>query len=149
MTRTLITPLHRPTLLSTLWIVLMFNYIYADVLGLNDPAHLIALESGTIGGLPFSPDKLVAAGLLMQVPIAMVLLSRVLRQTPNRVLNMLAAAFMAVTQVATLFFGTPPTPVYYLFSAIEIILLVVILVVAVAWRRAAPATVPDKALATA
>ncbi|TDW31093.1 DUF6326 family protein [Cryobacterium psychrophilum] len=149
MTRTLITPLHRPTLLSTLWIVLMFNYIYADVLGLNDPAHLIALESGTIGGLPFSPDKLVAAGLLMQVPIAMVLLSRVLRQTPNRVLNMLAAAFMAVTQVATLFFGTPPTPVYYLFSAIEIILLVVILVVAAAWRRTAPATVPDKALATA
>ncbi len=149
MTRMLLTPLSRPTLLSTLWIVVMFNYIYADVLGLNDPAHLVALESGTIGGLPFSPDKLVAAGLLMQVPIAMVLLSRVLRQTPNRVFNMVAAAFMALTQVATLFFGTPPTPVYYLFSAIEIIVLVVILAVAAAWRRTTSVAVPDTALANA
>ncbi len=49
----LLTPLSRPVLLSTLWIALMFNYIYCDVLGLNDPAHLVALESSI-------PDRAVA-----------------------------------------------------------------------------------------
>lgn len=129
----LITPTARPVLLSTLWIVLMLNYIYCDVLGLNDPAHLVALEAGTIGGLPFTPDKLVAAGILMQIPIAMVLMSRLLRRGPNRWFNIITAIVMAVVQVSTLLFGTPPTPVYIFFSAIEVALLVVILALAASW----------------
>lgn len=131
----ILTPITRPVLLSTLWIVLMFNYIYCDVLGLNDPAHLVALESGTIGGLPFTPDKLVAAMALLQIPIAMVLLSRVLTRGVNRWVNVAAAALMAATQVSTLFFGTPPTPLYYFCSAIEIALLLAIIAFSLAWTR--------------
>lgn len=148
MNRFLVSP-SRPSLLSTLWVVLLFNYVYCDVLGLNDPAHLLALQGGTIGGLPFTPDKLVAAGLLMQIPIAMVLVARVVRRGVGRALNVLAAALMAATQVGSLFFGTPPTPVYHLFSAIEIALLIVIALAAITWPHARETLAPGPALTSA
>ena len=127
--------LQRPVLLSTLWIVLTLNYLYCDVLGLNDPAHLIALQNGSLGGLPFSPSALVAAGVLMQIPIAMVLLSRLLKRGLNRGLNAMASVAMIAVQGASLFLGTPPTPVYLFFSVIEIALLLAILFCVITWRR--------------
>lgn len=143
----LLTPLPRPVLLSTLWIVLLFNYLYCDVLGLYDPAHLVDLETGTLGGGPFTPGKLVAAGVLMQIPIAMVLLARVVRHGLNRWINVGAASVMAAVQVSTLFLGTPPTPVYLLFSAIEITLLLAIVVLAASWTRSRERAAHDRALA--
>ena len=132
----LFAPTSRPALLSSLWIVLMFNYLYCDVLGLYDPEHLVALQEGTMGGLPFTPEALVAAGVLMQISIAMVLLSRVLRRGLARGVNIAAANTMGAVQVSTLFFGTPPTPVYIFFSTIEIALAIAIVAVALTWRRA-------------
>ena len=72
----------------------------------------------------------------MQIPIAMVLLSRVLRQGLARWVNVAAATVMGAVQVSTLFFGTPPTPVYAFFSAIEIALAIAIVAIALTWRRA-------------
>ena len=132
----LFAPNTRPALLSTLWVVLMLNYLYCDVLGLYDPHHLVALQEQTIGGVPFTPEALVAAGVLMQIPIAMVLLSRVLRQGLARWVNVATATVMGAVQVSTLFFGTPPTPVYAFFSAIEIALAIAIVAIALTWRRA-------------
>ena len=43
---------------------------------------------------------------------------------------------MGAVQVSTLFFGTPPTPVYAFFSAIEIALAIAIVAIALTWRRA-------------
>ncbi|MQB02482.1 MAG: hypothetical protein GEU78_20115, partial [Actinobacteria bacterium] len=60
----------RKVMLSTLWIVLMFNYLYRDVLGLNDPEHLKAIQSGVVAGIDFTPEFLLAAGVMMQIPIA-------------------------------------------------------------------------------
>ncbi len=129
--------LERPVLLSTLWVVLMLNYIYADVLGLYDPGHLIDLQNGTLGGFPFSPDKLVAAGVLMQIPIGMVLLSRLLPRRVNRWITVFASIVMTVVQVGSLLFGSSPSPVYVFFSVIEIAVLLEIIGVAVTWRRTA------------
>ena len=66
----------------------------------------------------------------------MVLLSRVLRQGLARWVNVAAATVMGAVQVSTLFFGTPPTPVYAFFSAIEIALAIAIVAIALTWRRA-------------
>jgi hypothetical protein len=132
----------RPVILSTLWIALMLNYIYCDVLGLNDPAHLGELRAGTFAGAPFDPMQLVAAGALMQVPIAMVLISRLVRRAPSRWVNIVASALLAATQLITLFVGTPPTPVYVFFSVVEIAIIIVIIVVAATWTRSAEAARP-------
>jgi hypothetical protein len=108
--------------LSTLWVFMLLNYLYCDVLGLFDP------------GLPknLTQDALLAASFLMEIPIAMVLLSRMLKYRPNRWANAVAGAFMAIVQVSTLFVGTAPTAYYVFFSAIEIAGL--LFIVWTAWR---------------
>ena len=83
-------------------------------------------------------DALLAASFLMEIPIAMVLLSRVLKYRPNRWANILAGTFMAVVQVVTLFVGTP-TLYYLFFSAIEIACLLFIVWTAWKWADRAPA----------
>jgi Family of unknown function (DUF6326) len=111
--------------LSTLWVFMLLNYLYCDVLGLFDP------------GMPknMTQDALLAASFLMELPIAMVLLSRALKYRPNRWANVIAGAFMAVVQVSTLFIGTP-TLYYVFFSAIEIASL--LFIVWTAWRWVEP-----------
>jgi hypothetical protein len=111
--------------LSTLWVFMLLNFLYCDVLGSFDP------------GMPknLTQDALLAASFLMEIPIAMVLLSRMLKYRPNRWANVIAGAFMAVVQASTLFVGT--TTVYYVFfSAIEIACL--LFIVWTAWRWAEP-----------
>jgi hypothetical protein len=108
---------------------MLLNYLYCDVLGLFDP------------GLPknLTQEALLAASLLMEIPIAMVVLSRALTYRPNRWANVIAGTFMAVVQVSTLFVGTP-TLYYVFFSAIEIGTLLFIVWTAWRWAEPAPAT---------
>ena len=110
--------------LSTLWVFMLLNFIYADVMGLFDPGM----------SSPMTQESLLAASFVMEIPIAMVLLSRVLKYRPNRLGNVAAGAFMAVVQVSSLFVGTL-TLYYAFFSAIEIPCL--LFIVWTAWRWAA------------
>jgi hypothetical protein len=112
--------------LSTLWVFMLFNYLYCDVLTGFDPTVPRDLNR----------DALLAASFLMEIPIAMVLLSRMLRYRPNRWSNIIAGAFMAVVQVSTLFVGSGPTAYYVFFSAVEIACL--LFIVWTAWRWAEP-----------
>jgi hypothetical protein len=101
--------------LSTLWMFMLLNYLYCDVLGLSDPTVPKDLTQ----------NALLAASALMEIPIAMVLLSRLLDYRSNRWANIVAGAFMTVVQLATLFVGTV-TASYAFFSVIEIATLVAI-----------------------
>jgi phosphoglycerol transferase MdoB-like AlkP superfamily enzyme len=112
--------------LSTLWVFMLLNYLYCDVMGLYDPTVSADL----------SRDALLAASLLMELPILMILMSRMLRDRPNRWANVMAGGFMAVVQAATLFGGSGPTAYYVFFSAIEIACL--LFIVWTAWRWAQP-----------
>jgi threonine/homoserine/homoserine lactone efflux protein len=56
----------------------------------------------------------------MEIPMAMVLLSRVLKYRANRWANIVAGILMTVVQFSTLFLGSSPTPFYLFFSVIEI-----------------------------
>jgi hypothetical protein len=111
--------------LSTLWVFMLFNFLYADVMALFDPG----LRREMTG------EALLAASFLMELPMAMVLLSRTLRYRPNRWANLFAGAFMAVVETCALVLGGL-TPYYAFFSAIEIPCLVFI--VWTAWRWAEP-----------
>lgn len=126
------TTIDRRTLLSTLWIVLLFNYLYCDVLGFFDPAHVAAIQSGTIDGIDIVPAFLVGAGAIMQIPIWMVLLSRIVPRRVGRPVSIAAAAVMIAVQIGSLLDG--PAPVYVFFSIIELGLLIAIIVVAARWR---------------
>jgi hypothetical protein len=108
------------TKLSTLWIFVTLNYLYCDVLGLMDPKTLKEFMAGSVGGIDITQGFLLGASILMEIPMAMVLLSRVLNYRTNRWANIIAGIIMTIVQAASLFFGSSPTPYYLFFSAVEI-----------------------------
>jgi hypothetical protein len=107
-------------ILSTLWIFATLNYLYCDVLGFFDPATLQALITGNAGNIQITSEFLLGAAILMEIPIAMVLLSRVLKYGANRWANIIAGAIMTIVQISSLFFGMAPTNFYIFFSVIEV-----------------------------
>jgi len=127
--------------LSTLWIFAMLNYLYCDVVGLYDSAMLKELMTGHIGAIQFTQRFLLGVSILMEIPIAMVLLSRVLKYRANRRANIIAGTIMTVVQSSSLFFGTPPTIYYLFFSTIEIAC--TLFIVRCAWKWSEPEVSTD------
>ena len=107
------------SLLSTLWTFVTLNYLYCDIAGLMDAAILSQYLAGIVGGMVISSGFLLAAGILMEIPISMVLFSRILKSKGNRNANIIAGIIMTLVQIATLFAG-PVTAYYLFFSIIEI-----------------------------
>ena len=120
--------------LSTLWIFAALNYLYCDVIGLMDPELLPQFLRGHVNGLEFTPGVLLGVGILVEIPIAMVLLSRVLPYRTSRWANIAAGTVMTVVQSASLFIGAP-APYYLFFSVIEIATTVLIIWFAWNWRK--------------
>ena len=106
--------------LSTLWIFATLNYLYCDILGFFDANILNKLLTGYMGSIQLTQGFLLASSVLMEIPISMIVLSRVLKYNVNRWANLVAAAVMTVVQTSSLFSGTTPTLYYIFFSLIEI-----------------------------
>src|SRR5687767_13655932 len=86
----------RKAILSTLWIFVMFNYLYADlVIMMVNPAAYQKMAAGMSSG------TVLGFTVLMEILIAMVLLSRILKYRLNRWANIIAGivgtAFVALT----------------------------------------------------
>jgi hypothetical protein len=126
--------LDRKALLSTIWIFAVLNYLYCDLLGLMDPNFLKQLLTGTVGGIQFTQGFLLGAGILMEISMAMVLLSRVLPTRANRLANIAAGTIMTAVQIGSLLMGQA-TIYYWFFSIIEIAATTSIVWVAWTWRE--------------
>jgi len=100
------------SLLSTLWIFATLNFVYCDVVTLFSYVT-------TKPTIQYTQPFLLGAAILVEIPIGMVLLSRVLKYRTSRWANIIAGAVMTVVQTITLFVGTP-APYYAFFSVIEI-----------------------------
>jgi threonine/homoserine/homoserine lactone efflux protein len=85
-----------------------------------DRELLTGYLAGNVDGLEVSRGFLLGAGVLVEIPIAMVLLSRVLKYRANRWANVAAGTVMTIVQLATLFLAGSPTMYYLFFSVIEI-----------------------------
>jgi hypothetical protein len=112
----------RKAILSTLWIFLSVNYIYCDHLENMQPEVIKGLLAGQIGTIQVTPEFLLVAALLVEIPFVMIVLSRVLRYGANRWANIIAGILMTVVQIGTLGMGTSSSPSYLFYSAIEIAL---------------------------
>ncbi|MEP0369075.1 MAG: DUF6326 family protein [Cyclobacteriaceae bacterium] len=109
----------RRVILSTLWIFVTLNYLYCDVLSLMSAEMLSALLTGEVGGINMNETTLLAAGIIMEISIAMVLLSRVLKYKANRLANIIAGFIKTIIMVGTLLMGGPSYH-YMFFATIEI-----------------------------
>jgi len=111
--------------ISMLWVFVILNMMYADVLALMDPTSAIRTR---MVGTPVSPGFLLVGAILMETAIAMVILSRLLPYKANRWVNTIVAAvniFAVVTGGHGLY--------YVFFAAVEV--LSMLLIVWLAWKR--------------
>jgi hypothetical protein len=125
--------------LSVLWIFVLLNYLYADVIALWDIV-------GMGHAFKLLPGLLMGSAVLMEIPIAMILASRLLPFRANRLANIIAAGVLTlingfVTFVAPLVgLGRPPAFAEYLFFAtIETVCTLVIIWQAWTWSEVTPA----------
>jgi len=124
----------RKVILSTLWIFVTLNYLYCDVLSLMSAEMLNALLTGEIGGINMNETTLLGAGILMEIPIALVLLSRVLKYKANRWSNIIAGLIKTIVMIGTLLMGSSYH--YIFFATIEIA--TTLFIVWYAWTWAKP-----------
>lgn len=125
----------KPMLISKLWVFLSLNYIFCDVLSNMEMSVLQMLIKGNVGGVPMTEGMLLFAGISLEIPFLMVVLSVILPYKVNRITMMAAAILMIFYQLGSFFFGSDVTLHYMFFSAVEIIGNIAILVLALRWKQ--------------
>ncbi len=129
------TPIERtPAILSLLWVFLSANYILCDLLSNMEASTLRGLLEGVVAGIAVSGGFLLIAGLSLEIPILMIVLTVVLGHRASRGVNIGAALLMILYQCGSLFIGTQ-SPHYLFFSAVEILGNGLVVAIALAWRR--------------
>ena len=118
--------------LSTLWIVVMFNMAFADILGFMFPEFLEILETGYAGGMQITQGLMLTFAIILEIPIAMIFLSRVLKYGANRWANIIAS----VITIAFVILGGSTELSYIFFAAVEIVCM--LLIVRDAWKWTNP-----------
>src|SRR5687767_2838024 len=95
--------IERGTVLSTMWIFVVVNYVYADIVMLIvKPAASQKMAAALTRGV------VLGFAVLMEISIAMVLLSRVLPDRANRWANIIAGAESTAFVAFTMAGGWPP-----------------------------------------
>ena len=122
-------------LLPLLWVFLSLSYIICDLLSNMESATLRGLLENSVGGFPVTQGFLLFAGVTLEIPVLMILLSAVLPFKANRIVNVCAAALMIVYQLGSFTVGSGATLHYVFFSAVEILGNAAVIVLAVRRKR--------------
>ena len=132
--------------LSVLWLFATLNYIYADVFFCID---VLGSNKGSIDVIHFSPGAWVGIAILMEIPMAMILLSRILKPRPNRWANIVAgiietAAVLLTSFILPILKLTATSSYYLFFGTIEVACTSLIVWYAWKWpREIAPGIEPS------
>ncbi len=110
-------------ILSTLWIVVMFNMIFADILSFIMPGFF-----DVVNAMQASQSLLLVYAILLEIPIIMVILSRVLKRGVNRWANIVAS----IITIAFVIGGGSTYLHYIFFATIEVVLM--LLIIWLAWK---------------
>jgi hypothetical protein len=127
--------------LSLLWLFALLNYLYADVVAL-----FAIVGSPNLADAPHLPPwALLGSAVLMEIPIAMILASRLLPFRANRLTNIIAGSILTLINAFLTFvpplFGarTPALPEYLFFATIETVATSIIIWQAWTWSEVKPA----------
>jgi hypothetical protein len=122
--------------ISLLWITVMFNMVFADVLSLFSPGFLAEVIGGHAEGVQITDRLLLVAALFIEVPVLMIVLTHVLPHRASCIAN-IGAAIVTITFVIA---GGSWKPHYVFFATVETLALLAIIHLAITWRpeRASP-----------
>lgn len=121
-------------LISTIWVFVLINMIYADIIGMLKPGYV---ENLTKISRELSPETVLMFSIFMEVPIIMILLSRVLDYQTNRIANLIAVPISILWVVVPALMpslGTTPLS-YVFFATIEVISMSLIFWIAWKWPK--------------
>jgi Family of unknown function (DUF6326) len=130
----------RRPVLSTLWIFLVLNYLFADVYALFfDPVlQKEATQerlSGHIGSLQITQEFVLLTAIVLETAIVMALASRVLPYRANRWSNIIVGLFQTAFAATGLVGETFPDLFSIFFVAIEVVCTLFIVWYAWTWPR--------------
>lgn len=113
--------------ISLLWIVVMMNMIFADILSFMLPGFLNDILTGALP-LEITQVTMLLFAMILEIPIAMIFLSRVLKGRANRWANIIAGLITIIFVIG----GGSLTLHYIFFATVEVVIL--LLIVWYAWK---------------
>jgi hypothetical protein len=116
--------------ISLLWVVVMFSMVFADIVGFLNPGVLKDMMNGSVG-LQITQEILLVFAVLIEIPIAMIFLSRVLKYKINRLANIIAGIITILFVVG----GGSMYPYYIFFASVEVVCMLVIIWTAWKWSK--------------
>lgn len=111
--------------LSTLWIVIMFNLLFADILSIM----VELVNKNTLDIIGEIKSTMAIAAVVTNIPILMIYFARQLNHKANRILNIIAGLVTIIFVIG----GGSLTPHYIICASIEVVLLVMIIWTAWKW----------------
>jgi len=115
--------------LSTLWIVVLFNMLFRDIHEFARTGFLEEMLAMTSNGAQISEGLLLAAAVVLEIPIIMIFLTQVLNVKVNRWANLIAAVFMLVAIISNNLAPDLDDLFYVAFECVALLL-----VIWYAWR---------------
>ena len=112
--------------LSTLWAFVLFNMVFADIVGFLSPG---ALEE--IMAMKPSQGMLLIFSILLEIPITMIIMSRLLKYKANRLANIVAGSITIIFVIL----GGNTSLSYVFFSTIEVLCLLFIILSTWRWNE--------------
>ena len=112
--------------LSLLWIFVVLNMAYADILSLMDPTSPIR---DRMAGAPMPAGGLLAGAIVMETAVVMVILSWILKYKVNRWVTIIIGALNILFVVRG-----GHGPYYVFFAAVEVACMLLIIWFAWKWR---------------
>ena len=115
---------------SILWIVVMMNMIFADICSFMLPGFFNDIMTGNT---PFkvTQEIMLVFAILLEIPIAMIFLSRVLKYKANRWANIIASVITILFVIG----GGSAYLHYYFFATIEVMCMLVIIWYSWKWNN--------------
>ena len=109
----------------------MFSIAFADITGFIEPGTLEGIINGDTG-FALTPAVIVLVSLFQAIPMAMILVSRLFRRDVNRWLNIVAGV---LTLLYVLGGGNWQSTSYFVFAALEVVAMLVIVWLAWSWKE--------------
>lgn len=119
------------TKISTLWVVVMLNMAFADILSFMNPEFLTQVATGKVEGVTITPMFLLVAAIFIEIAILMIYLTRALGRSASRIANLVAVAITILFVVG----GGSLKPHYIFFASVEVIAMLYIAYLAWTWRK--------------
>ena len=121
------------TLLSTLWIFVLLNMVFRDLHQLGKKGFIEEIMTGVVNGVKITDELMLFGGLLAEIPILMVLLSRILDDKANKWTNIIASVITMLVLVSAL----PSADMDDVFFMI-IEFIAFLIIIQIAWKLPSP-----------